>query len=195
MTLNIIRYENVVPLIRTLAIETGVEKISEVVLGHPNFAVWSGSVQNKHHYGYAGLQHHTWEVIQLMKQQEAFFKSLGHTLDSRVLFLSGLYHDFGKIWDYFPINASYDHWDGTNHKRSIHHISRSAIEWSKAVERTGECKDIEDAVLHCILSHHGLREWGSPVFPWTKEAWILHHCDSLSARLNENGRIDLVHTV
>jgi 23S rRNA maturation-related 3'-5' exoribonuclease YhaM len=38
-----------------------------------------------------------------------------------------------------------------------------------------------DSVSHCILSHHGRKEWGSPVEPKTPEAWILHAADMLSA--------------
>jgi 23S rRNA maturation-related 3'-5' exoribonuclease YhaM len=42
-----------------------------------------------------------------------------------------------------------------------------------------------DEVTHAILSHHGQREWGSPVRPATKLAWILHTCDMMSARVND----------
>ncbi len=135
-------------------------------------------------------------MIRLCLQQEEFFRGLGHTMDKQVLFLSALFHDFGKIWDYVPTPlTNRAHWQAAHHKRVIHHISRSGVEWTKAVTSLKECQSIEDEVLHCILAHHGLREWGSPVFPWSREAWVLHLCDGLSARMNENGRIDLVHSV
>ena len=50
---------------------------------------------------------------------------------------------------------------------------------------------IEDEVLHCILSHHGQRAWGSPVAPKSIEAWILHLCDGLSARADDYKTLDL----
>jgi len=46
------------------------------------------------------------------------------------------------MWDY--AEADDGTWFGTDHKRNVHHISRSAIEWSKAVEKTNTCRDIED---------------------------------------------------
>jgi 3'-5' exoribonuclease len=37
-------------------------------------------------------------------------------------------------------------------------------------------------VIHCILSHHGRKDWGSPVEPATLEALVLHQADMLSAK-------------
>jgi 3'-5' exoribonuclease len=35
---------------------------------------------------------------------------------------------------------------------------------------------------HCILSHHGKKEWGSPVLPSTREAVLVHQMDQIQAR-------------
>lgn len=79
-------------------------------------------------------------------------------------------------------------------RESIHHISRSALIWSHAVVEHPEFSDkYHDVVLHNILSHHGSREWGSPVAPKTQAAWLLHLCDGISARMNDCDRLDLVH--
>lgn len=43
-------------------------------------------------------------------------------------------------------------------------------------------RSFEEHVTHCILSHHGRFEWGSPVEPRTHEAWLLHAADMLSSR-------------
>lgn len=37
-------------------------------------------------------------------------------------------------------------------------------------------------LLHLIASHHGLREYGSPVTPRTPEAWMLHYIDNIDAK-------------
>jgi 3'-5' exoribonuclease len=50
----------------------------------------------------------------------------------------------------------------------------------------------ENNVLHNILAHHGQRAWGSPVAPATKEAWILHLADNLSARLDDCDKHDIL---
>ena len=86
-------------------------------------------------------------------------------------------------------------WKETKHKRLIHHISRSAIEWSNSfdVEWEWEYKEkYHDEVLHAILAHHGCREWGSPVAPYSKVAWLLHLSDSMSARMNDCDKFDIL---
>jgi 3'-5' exoribonuclease len=51
--------------------------------------------------------------------------------------------------------------------------------------------EIAERVTHNILSHHGQREWGSAVAPYSREAWILHLCDGLSARIDDCDRLDM----
>ena len=51
---------------------------------------------------------------------------------------------------------------------------------------------IQEDVLHVILSHHGNRLAGSPVAPKTREAWIIHLCDGISARLYDADTWDVV---
>jgi 3'-5' exoribonuclease len=36
-----------------------------------------------------------------------------------------------------------------------------------------------------MLTHHGMREWGSPEVPKTIHAFALFHADLLSARMNQ----------
>ena len=38
-------------------------------------------------------------------------------------------------------------------------------------------------LLHLIVSHHGKPEWGSPVFPQTETALLLHQADLTATRL------------
>jgi 3'-5' exoribonuclease len=38
-------------------------------------------------------------------------------------------------------------------------------------------------LLHLIASHHGEKQLGSPVYPKTPEAMVLHYIDNLDARL------------
>ena len=114
---------------------------------------------------------------------------LGNKLNNTELFLSALFHDCGKMWDYDPHSfengvPDYNNWISTPHKRSIHHISRSAIEWNLAAKyKISEA--LIDAVTHNILAHHGQRAWGSPVAPKSGAAWMLHLCDGISSRMND----------
>ena len=50
--------------------------------------------------------------------------------------------------------------------------------------------DRAEAVLHIILSHHGMLEHGSPVVPCTREATLVHFVDNLDGRLGSFDRLE-----
>jgi len=164
--------------------------LASKVLDDKNFRIWSGSHHKlAHHYGDGGLLTHTFEVVTLSLNTARLYSDV-HKIDNKQLFLSALYHDYGKLWDY---DRSEDgKWVRNNHRRKIHHISRSNVEWVCWAIAMGADDELIDAVSHNILSHHGSRECGSPVAPYTREAWILHLADSMSARVDDCDRLDLV---
>ena len=176
--------------IKKTAIDLGVDHIADEVLDDGRFYLWSGSsCREQHHYGKHGLVKHTAEVIQLCLANNAL---LGDRLDKKDLFLAALFHDCGKMWDYAPVETNeipdYDWWWSKDHKRKIHHISRSAIQWNLAAAKweLSHFTLIEvDEITHAILSHHGQRAWGSPVAPKSGIAWMLHLCDGISARMDD----------
>lgn len=171
--------------------------IASSVLEDERFPVWSGaSKPMQHHYGKGGLAQHTLEVIELCMQTNRYYK---HVVDRQHLVLAALFHDAGKMYDYEPMILSdtiyteenkYDDWQGTTHKRRIHHISRSGVIWMAAADSHSMKDEDKDDILHAILSHHGQRAWGSPVAPNTKLAWMLHLCDGISARIEDCEKFD-----
>lgn len=176
--------------------------LSVPVLLSESFITWTGSNYRedgqKHHYGLHGLLIHTadvWGLVDSIAQHykpqiawaatcspECNIESI--EIDRKVLFLASLYHDIGKTYDYEKDWD--DKWRGTKHKDMFHHITRSVLIWEKVAEKQNVDEKLKDHVTHCILSHHGKREWGSPVHPQTPEAWILHFSDSISARVDES---------
>jgi len=186
--------------LKAIALPMGLTTIANVVLDDARFPVWSGSSKpHQHHYGKGGLAQHTFEVVDLCLKNNAFFNTCAEGVQNKAvpfhqLFLAALFHDAGKMWDYEPTNADQTEWQGSSHKRHIHHISRSGIVWSKAWDAhpmtTVNSDEWHDAVLHAILAHHQLREWGSPVSPNTRLAWLLHLCDGISARMDDGERWD-----
>ena len=155
--------------------------ISKTVLNDPRFALWSAaSKPEQHHYGKGGLAKHTLEVVELCLLNNEMYN---RPLNTTPLVLAAVFHDIGKLWDYAPVGTEYQHWQATPHKTQTHHISRSALVWMEAVTSTDLFHDIKDEVLHVILAHHGRREWGSPVLPETRTAWLLHLCDHISAKM------------
>lgn len=162
------------------ALSNRARMLSLVVLGDERFLKCSGSsVYGKHHFGDGGLLTHTIEVINLCGFTA---KVLPGTVDQEVLFLAALWHDYGKCWDYTKNGQGHFDWEVTDHYNLITHINRSAVEWFGACGRFSINLELQNKVLHCILSHHGP---AGPVIPQTKEAWILHCSDLMSARVNE----------
>lgn len=195
-----------IDFIRELKIQSsnlGVEPYVEPVLKDPSFSTWSGAGKPiHHHYGDGGLVKHTYEVWMLARSIREIYR--GYNVDPYTasdinlpeLFISVVWHDYGKIWDYQKDkNGVWGKHD--NHARQIHHISRSAIEFEKHYEYLMTQTLFmdnpyikRDNIIHNILSHHGMREWGSPVSPATREAWILHLADNMSARLDDCDKHD-----
>jgi 3'-5' exoribonuclease len=62
---------------------------------------------------------------------------------------------------------------------------RRAIE-----ELEGFPPELERALLHIILSHHGTLQHGSPVVPCTREATLVHMVDNLGGRLGSFDRLE-----
>lgn len=144
----------------------------------------SGSGDPKHHhYGDNGLAQHTAEVVAILNTLQLLYPEVNYD----VLILAAIFHDVGKVADYTKLDSG--EWVKNEHARKINHISRSAIVFSGWFEEVGN-SDMEDEVVHCILSHHGRREWGSPVSPKTKEAWLLHLADMISARMDDCEKFD-----
>lgn len=174
------------------ASKCGVQFIAREVYNDPRFLTHSGShLPDAHHYGKGGLLRHTWEVVCLAMQTFDFYVEKHPNLDRSEVYLSALFHDYGKIWDYTYDEVS-NTWVVNSHRRLIHHIQRSAFEWQRISKFYNLDGEFIDRVTHNILSHHGSRQYGSPVAPFTREAYIVHLCDCISARVDDCDRLDMI---
>ncbi len=160
----------------------------------PNFLTWPAAISH-HHNREGGLLQHTIEVAEIALHIAEKFPAVNHD----VLIAAALWHDFGKLFEY-QVLAYTGHHEITSYmlqkdaygetteywerdKKAVHHCISSAQEFIVAARAAGVDKATEDAVVHCILSHHGpVKEWGSPVAPESLEAIILHQADYLSAK-------------
>lgn len=185
--------QDMLSFLKERSLGLGVSTIATHVIDDPRFAIASGSGKpQQHHYGDGGLLLHTYEVVKLADSMSIELGGMKHKegeISDTVLYLAALFHDYGKVWDYTRVGNGV--WSKSEHARTIHHISRSAIEFNLAIMNAeGLCMSEADSVTHCILSHHGCREWGSPVAPKSIEAHILHHCDAISARSQDYLTLD-----
>ncbi len=130
-----------------------------------------------HHSFLRGLATHVLGMIKLAEQMCILYPQL-----SRDLLLSGvIVHDLGKTVE---LSSAFSP-EYTLEGKLTGHIS---IMHGKVMEIAKRCnfEDSEEAVLlrHCILSHHGQYEYGSPVLPQLQEAEVLSFIDNIDARLN-----------
>jgi 3'-5' exoribonuclease len=176
-------------------LDASILHLAEALFSQYGFFVWSGSgYEGQHHYGYKGLCTHTLEVVKVMFSSA---EALQCEVNKDVMFLAALYHDIGKVFDYKYIEdpdpcSSAPLWVPTDHKRNIHHISKSAMIFFESANKVGLDVDLREEILHCILSHHTTRAYGSPVAPNSREAWLLTLADNTSARMDDCGTWDYI---
>ncbi len=134
------------------------------------------AAKKMHHAYIGGLLEHTLSMAILVD------KIAGHyTGVDRDLLLSGaILHDIGKIRE-FEFSS---HIDYTSQGRLLSHI---VIGIQLIDEKINLIKDFpeEQAVLlkHLVVSHHGVREFGSPEPPKTIEAVLLNHIDEIDSKV------------
>jgi 3'-5' exoribonuclease len=128
----------------------------------------------KHHHAYkGGLAVHTAEVVQYCLEMA------GPGVDKNVLLTAAYWHDYAKLYEYqFGIISGKI--EVNEYCKTIGHVVGSTYYFLEGSAK-GLLAGFTSAVVHCMLAHHGRREWGSPVEPATREAWILHAADMMSS--------------
>ena len=133
----------------------------------------------RHHHAYiGGLLEHSVDVAKIAKAIAGEFDQINIDL----VVAGALLHDIGKIKEISPdIGFEY-----TETGRFIGHITLGALSVERAVAGIqGFPKQEALELIHIILSHHGDCEKGSPVACVTRESFIVHYADEISAVLNQ----------
>jgi 3'-5' exoribonuclease len=150
----------------------------------------TAAARKYHHARRGGLVEHTAQMMRVARQ----IASLYPQLNSDLLVAGILFHDCGKLWENaLPENGFVMSYDELG--ELVGHIS-IGIEvvntlWRKLSSESAEAwknlsppsEDVRVHLLHLVASHHGEKEFGSPVEPRTPEAMTLHYIDNLDARL------------
>jgi len=132
-----------------------------------------------HHAYLHGLLVHT---LQMVRVAEAIC-NLYPGLDQDLLMTGIILHDLGKIGEY---DFSRPGFNRTDEGRLVGHLNIAISMIDEAAARIGLDLHAPRMVglKHLILSHHGRHEYGSPVLPMTKEAFVLHFIDEIDAKIN-----------
>ncbi|MDD3183918.1 MAG: HD domain-containing protein [Anaerostipes sp.] len=129
------------------------------------------------HHGYmGGLLEHSVSVAKLCEQYALLYPQMNRDL----LVMCALFHDIGKVEELsnFPEN------DYTDEGQLVGHIVMGTIKLDGLMKSIkGFPVKLANEVKHCILSHHGELEFGSPKKPALMEAVALSHADNFDARM------------
>jgi 3'-5' exoribonuclease len=134
------------------------------------------AAKSVHHGFVGGLLEHTLSVTRNCD----FFAKNYPFLNRDLLITAAIFHDIGKLKELstFPAN------DYTDAGQLLGHIMIGA-EWIGEGIRSidGFPQTLANELKHCILSHHGELEYGSPKKPALAEALALSFADNLDAKL------------
>lgn len=129
-----------------------------------------------HHGFIGGLLEHTLGVARLCEYMVQAYPVLNRDL----LITAALLHDIGKTRELsaFPMN------DYTDEGQLLGHIYMGAQMIHDLAGKIPEFPVVlKNELIHCILSHHGELEYGSPKKPALAEAVALNLADNTDARM------------
>lgn len=130
------------------------------------------------HHGYIhGLLEHTLEIIKICELMCEFHPEL-----NKDLLLSGaMLHDMGKIEE-LSYESAFEY---TDKGKLVGHIVIASNIVRDEIKKIADFPvELENNLIHLILSHQGKFEHASPVVPKTAEAIALYQADELSAKVN-----------
>ncbi len=129
-----------------------------------------------HHGFMGGLLEHSLSVAKLCD----FVANAYPVIKRDLLVTAAIFHDIGKLDEIstFPEN------DYTDEGQLVGHLVMGAMMLKERIKSIdGFPKVLADELIHCILSHHGELEFGSPKKPSIIEAMALAHADNMDAKL------------
>lgn len=126
-----------------------------------------------HHAYPGGLLNHTHQMLHML---EGLYPCLPYPIKVERCILAILFHDYGKVFEYNTQG------DRQADMYLLGHIYLGAHKLQNVLEQKGIDQQEIKRVIHCVLAHHGEREFGSPVVPCMQEATIVNYLDNLSAR-------------
>jgi len=151
----------------------------EVIFGDRDFFevfATAPAAKLNHHAYLGGLLEHTVAVTEMCD----FVGQQYGRIDRDLLLTASLLHDVGKTQELAFDTAI----DFTDSGRFLGHVIQGVVFIAEKAARLRQFPEGKlQQLLHCVVSHHGELEWGSPKRPKTIEALILHHVDNLDAKV------------
>lgn len=137
---------------------------------------YHSAAKSVHHGFIGGLLEHSLSVAKMCDYMASNYSFINRDL----LITAALFHDIGKLEELapYPIN------DYTEEGNYLGHIYMGAEKIGIAISKIpGFPYELSLKLKHCILSHHGELEYGSPKKPAIIEAVALNFADNTDAKL------------
>ncbi len=153
-----------------------VEKITRAVISHfyDKYVTYPAAVKIHHEFG-SGILHHSLAMADLAEDVAKRYPQV----DRDLLVAGALMHDIGKTVEYEnPLMPAQ-----TVEGKLCGHIAIMYAEFKKIVDELDIKSEVPVLLEHMILAHHGKLEWGSPVQPATREAWLLSQIDLIDSHM------------
>ena len=184
-----------------------------VIKNWAKMSKWTAA-KGRHHEKLGGLLVHTAEVIRIADGIAHDLMDIhGDEFINRPLLLaSAILHDIGKVRE-LKVDITSGDVEYSTSSALASHIMEALTEIDiqakelgigeqqyrineineeepvkSREELTGEIEELK-LLKHCVASHHGKLEWGSPIKPNTPEAFILHHADMISAEMDRYRKV------
>lgn len=126
-----------------------------------------------HHAYPGGLANHTYQMLHML---EGLYPCLPYEIKVERCILAILFHDYGKVYEYNSQGETQPD------MYLLGHIYIGAHKLHNVLDEKGVDSEETKRIVHCVLAHHGTREFGSPVVPCTQEASIVSYLDNISAK-------------
>lgn len=149
--------------------------------------VRSAAARRNHHARRGGLLSHTCSMLKVAKSVCPCYPLVVPDL----VYCGVICHDLGKIVENDTGNGFVPQLSVTGELLGHINVAIEMVnrQWKESV--AGKPEDFSDKnadlwrqhLLHLVASHHGTKEWGSPVTPKTPEAQLLHAIDNLDAKM------------
>lgn len=123
-----------------------------------------------------GLLEHTYNVLKICLNTAPLYAGL----DVDLIIAGAILHDIGKIEEYRTGAAILR----TTRGLLEGHLSISAQKVALRMEGMQIPEDARTKLVHVVLSHHGMQEWGSPVEPLFPEAMLVHMADNMDSKVD-----------
>lgn len=154
-------------------------KLINDIFARPNFAKLfceAPAAKSVHQAYIGGLLEHTLNVVKICVSLACLYPQI----DKDLLITAAALHDVGKIDEYT--------WTGSVKISDEGHLIGHIVSGAMLIRETASEIEGFDPMLsmvlqHMILSHHGLKEYGSPKQPKSMEAEMLHAADDLDAKM------------